>query len=118
MADTGSLQGDFDPFEQHLVAGSELLRQSRIKDAQHQLLQALELQPSNAKVLALLGLAFFRGGQFADAAPIYKALTLQTPGDASYRLNLGLVHLKLGDAEGAIAELEAVSYTHLTLPTN
>lgn len=105
MADTSTLQGDFDPFEQHLVAGSELLRQSRIKDAQHQLLQALELQPSNAKVLALLGLAFFRGGQFADAAPIYKALTQQTPNDASYRLNLGLVHLKLGDAEGAIAEL-------------
>ena len=105
MADTGSLQGEFDPFEQHLVAGSELLRQSRIKDAQHQLLQALELQPTNAKVLALLGLAFFRGGQFADAAPIYKALTHQQPNDASYRLNLGLVHLKLGDAEGAIAEL-------------
>jgi uncharacterized protein (AIM24 family)/thioredoxin-like negative regulator of GroEL len=105
VADTGSLQGDFDPFEQHLVAGSELLRQSRIKDAQHQLLQALELQPSNSKVLALLGLAFFRGGQFSDAAPIYKALTQQSPDDASYRLNLGLVHLKLGDAEGAIAEL-------------
>src|SRR6185503_19653496 len=27
------------------------------------------------------------------------------PNDASYRLNLGLVHLKLGDADAAIAEL-------------
>jgi tetratricopeptide (TPR) repeat protein len=105
VADTSALQGEFDPFEQHVVAGSELLRQSRIKDAQTQLLQALELKPDNSKVLALLGLAFFRGGQFAEAMPIYRALVAQAPHDASYRLNLGLVHLKLGDADSAINEL-------------
>ena len=47
MADTPGLQGDFDRFEQHLVAGSELLRQSRIRDAQAQLLSALQVQPGN-----------------------------------------------------------------------
>ena len=55
MSETPALQGEFDPFEQHVVAGSELLRQSRIKDAQAQLLLALELKPNNPKVLALLG---------------------------------------------------------------
>ena len=66
MADTPGLQGDFDRFEQHLVAGSELLRQSRIRDAQAQLLSALQVQPGNPRALALLGLAYFRGGQFDD----------------------------------------------------
>jgi hypothetical protein len=37
--------------------------------------------------------------------PVYRALVAQSPHDASYRLNLGLVHLKLGDAESAITEL-------------
>jgi len=106
VADQRALHGEFDPFEQHLVAGSELLRQSRVREAQNQLLQALELQPTSAKALALLGLAYFRGGQFAEAMPIYRALVGQAPTDASYRLNLGLVHLKLGDAESAISELQ------------
>jgi uncharacterized protein (AIM24 family) len=106
VADQRALPGDFDPFEQHLVAGSELLRQGRTRDAQGQLLQALERQPQNTRALALLGLAFFRGGQFADAMPIYRRLVQLAPEDASYRLNLGLVHLKLGDAAAAIAELQ------------
>lgn len=105
MAETPGLQGGFDQFEHHLVAGSELLRQSRVKEAQAQLLSALELQPNNAKALALLGLAYFRGGMFHDAAPVYEALVAQAPADAGYRLNLGLVHLKLGKANAAIEEL-------------
>ncbi|MCB9562084.1 MAG: tetratricopeptide repeat protein [Kofleriaceae bacterium] len=106
MADTPGLQGDFDRFEQHLVAGSELLRQSRIRDAQAQLLSALQVQPGNPRALALLGLAYFRGGQFDDAMPIYRALVERQPEDASFRLNLGLVYLKVGEAKLAIGELE------------
>ncbi len=105
VADNAGLQGDFDQFEHHLVAGSELLRQSRIKEAQQQLLSALELQPTNAKALALLGLAYFRGGMFHDAAPVYEALVQQAPSDAGYRLNLGLVNLKLGRSNDAIEQL-------------
>jgi hypothetical protein len=107
VADTPAAQPEFDPFEQHLLSGSELLRQSRIREAQAHLLQALELQPRSARALALLGLAYFRGGQFAEAMPIYRALVAQAPGDAGYRLNLGLVYLKLGDAGRAIEELSA-----------
>ena len=45
-----------------------------LNDAEH---HALELQPTNAKALALLGLAYFRGGMFHDAAPVYQALVAQ-----------------------------------------
>ncbi len=95
-----------DRFEQHLIAGGELLRQNRLPDAQRELLAALEIAPDSAKALALLGLAYFRGGRFAEALPVYRRLVASTPGDASYHLNLGLVLLKLGDAEGAAKALE------------
>jgi uncharacterized protein (AIM24 family) len=96
----------FDPFEHHMVSGSELLRQGRVKEAQRSFVSALEVKPGDAKALALLGLAYFRGGQISEARPIYEELVTRSPDDASYRLNLGLVHLKLGDAEKAIRELE------------
>lgn len=102
-----SFQGNgYDPFDHHMVSGSELLRQGRVQQAVASFTAALEVRPGEAKALALLGLAYFRGGQVADARPIYEELVARAPGDASYRLNLGLVHLKLGDATAAIGELE------------
>jgi len=95
-----------DRFEQHLIAGGELLRQNRLPDAQRELLAALELAPDSAKALALLGLAYFRGGRFAEALPVYRRLVATTPSDASYHLNLGLVLLKLGDSLAAASALE------------
>ena len=58
-------------------------------------------------MLALLGLSYFRGNQFSEARPIYEALVEKAPADASHRLNLGLVYLKLNDGEHAIESLEA-----------
>jgi tetratricopeptide (TPR) repeat protein/uncharacterized protein (AIM24 family) len=102
-----SFQGNgYDPYDHHMVSGSELLRQGRVEQAVASFVAALEVRPGEAKALALLGLAYFRGGQVADARPIYEELVARAPGDASYRLNLGLVHLKLGDANAAIGELE------------
>jgi uncharacterized protein (AIM24 family) len=102
-----SFQGDgYDPYDHHMVSGSELLRQGRVKQAVASFTAALEVRPGEAKALALLGLAYFRGGQVGEARPIYEELVTRAPSDASYRLNLGLVHLKLGDAEAAIRELE------------
>ena len=96
----------FDPFEHHVVTGGEYLRLGRVKDAQRAFLSALELKPGDAKALALLGLSYFRGGLFAEARPIYEDLVARSPDDASYHLNLGLVHLKLGEADKAIKQLE------------
>src|SRR6185436_18374199 len=49
----------------------------------------------------------FRGSQFAEARPIYEQLVELSGTDASHRLNLGLVYLKLGDGDKAIQSLEA-----------
>lgn len=87
--------------------GSDLLKQGKLDEAQKAFRAALLLDGENARVLALLGLTYFRAGQFAQARPIYEELVERAPTDASHRLNLGLVYLKLGDSEKAIGSLEA-----------
>jgi len=90
-----------------VVRGSDLLKQGKTDQAQRAFIAALELEPDNARVLALLGLSYFRAGSFAEARVIYEQLVERAPTDASHRLNLGLVYLKLNDADRAIAALEA-----------
>jgi Flp pilus assembly protein TadD/uncharacterized protein (AIM24 family) len=98
--------GADDRFDQHLIAGGELLRQSRLVDAARELEAALAIDQHSGKALALLGLAYFRGGQFAEARPVYERLVQLAPSDGSYHLNLGLVYLKLGEADLAVSALE------------
>jgi Flp pilus assembly protein TadD/uncharacterized protein (AIM24 family) len=93
--------------DQAIVRGSDLLKQGKLDQAQGAFRSALELEPDNPRVLALLGLSYFRGNQFTDAQPIYETLVEKAPTDASHRLNLGLVYLKLNDAARAIDALEA-----------
>src|SRR5262249_38032855 len=97
---------DREAFEQAVVRGSELLKQSKVDLAQSAFREALALEPDNPRVLALLGLSHFRANAFAEARAIYEQLVERSPNDASHRLNLGLVYLKLNDAERAIAALE------------
>lgn len=98
---------DREAVEHAVVRGSDLLKQGKIEDAQRSFRAALELEPDNPRVLALLGLSHFRANQLADARPIYEQLVDRAPTDASHRLNLGLVYLKLNDADKAIDALEA-----------
>jgi uncharacterized protein (AIM24 family) len=95
------------PAEQAVTRGSELLKQGKLEEAQSHFRSALALDADNTRVLALLGLSHFRAGQFEQARPLYEDLVERAPTDASHRLNLGLVYLKLGDAERAINSLEA-----------
>jgi uncharacterized protein (AIM24 family) len=97
---------DREAFEQAVVRGSELLKQGKTDLAQSAFREALAVEPDNPRVLALLGLSYFRASAFTDARAIYEQLAARTPGDASHRLNLGLVYLKLNDAERAITALE------------
>lgn len=90
-----------------MAKGSDLLKQGKLDDAQKAFAAALLVDDQNAKVLALLGLTYFRAGKLLQARPIYEDLVERLPTDASHRLNLGLVYLKLGDAEKAINSLEA-----------
>ena len=98
---------DREAIDQAIVRGSEQLKQGRLDLAQSSFREALAIEPENIKVLALLGLTYFRGSQFNEARPIYEQLVQLSPTDASHRLNLGLVYLKIGDGEKAIQALEA-----------
>ena len=98
---------DREAIDQAVVRGSDQLKQGRLDLAQSSFREALALEPDNIKVLALLGLTYFRGSQFGEARPIYEQLAQLAPTDASHRLNLGLVYLKLGDGDKAISSLEA-----------
>jgi len=97
---------DFEKFEQHLVTGGEMLRRDRVQEARREFEAALALRPEDKKALGLVGLACFRLQAYDDALSVYRELVNGYPDDASYRLNLGLVHLKLGNPDDAIAELK------------
>jgi tetratricopeptide (TPR) repeat protein len=98
---------DREAVDQAVARGSEALKQGQLGEAQKAFRAALLLDGENARVLALLGLAYFRASQFEQARPIYEELVERAPTDASHRLNLGLVYLKLGDSDKAIGSLEA-----------
>jgi Flp pilus assembly protein TadD len=93
--------------DQAVARGSEQLKRGELADAQQTFKDAYAIDPGSVRVLALLGLTYFRAGDFAQAQPIYEELVERAPSDASHRLNLGLVYLKLNDAEHAIMALEA-----------
>ncbi len=105
MPETRATTAGPDRFEQHLVAGSELLRRDQVAEARAELEAALELRPTDLKALGLFGLACFRQNAFDDALPVYQRMVELRPDDASHRLNLGLVYLKVGQAERAVHEL-------------
>ncbi|WP_428261263.1 tetratricopeptide repeat protein [Haliangium sp.] len=105
MPDSDTHADPSNPFAQHLDSGAELLRRNRNEEARKAFLAALEAKPDDLKALALLGLSCFRMGDFQSALPIYQRLVQADEHDASHWLNLGLVHLKLGDADAAIREL-------------
>jgi Flp pilus assembly protein TadD len=104
---TADSQATKEAIEQAVVRGSELLKAGKLEDAQKAFRAALLLDGDNPRVLALLGLAHFRGNQFEQSRAIYEDLVERSPTDASHRLNLGLVYLKLGDGAKAINSLEA-----------
>ena len=93
------------PYVQHLSRGAELLRGEHVDQARIELEAASRLKPNDPKILNLLGLAYFRLGEYAPALEIYRELADRQPTDAALRLNLGLVHLKMGSVDDAILEL-------------
>ena len=94
-------------FDEALAQGSDYLKQGKLDQAQRSFRMALEYDRDNQRVLALLGLTYFRGNQFDDARPIYEHLVELAPTDPSHRLNLGLVYLKVNESDKAISSLEA-----------
>lgn len=98
---------DREAIDEAVGRGSDLLKQGKLEEAAKAFRSALLLDEKNARVLALLGLTYFKAGQFPQAQPIYEELVERSPTDASHRLNLGLVYLKLGESDKAIGALES-----------
>ncbi|HEY4182438.1 MAG TPA: tetratricopeptide repeat protein [Kofleriaceae bacterium] len=94
-------------FDDAVARGSDALKAGDLDIAIAQFKAALGMDPDNTRVLALLGLSYFRANNFDQARPIYEALVERAATDASHRLNLGLLYLKLNDADKAINSLEA-----------
>ena len=96
--------GDED-FLYHLYRGGELLATGKALEARDELERAFQLKPENPKAQNLLGLVYFKLGLLERAAEVYYRLVEDNPSDATLRVNLGLVYLKVGQVDQSIREL-------------
>ena len=78
----------------HLTRGSELLTRGEPEPARASLERALSLRPKDAKVLGLLGQAYYRLSRFDDAGVVWQRLVDDNPVEPAARVNLGLARLK------------------------
>ncbi len=96
-------------FLQKLYKGGELLASGNVVEAKEHLEHAYKIQPKNEKGQNLLGLTYFKLGQFDRASEIYEALVRENPADPTLRVNLGLVYLKASSTQRAIREFETAT---------
>jgi len=100
------VDGQDEEFVYHLTQGAELLGRGELENARAELEKALVLRSHDAKVLGLLGQAFYKLGQFEQAAVAWQRLVDDNPVEAGARVNLGLASLKARRYPDAIRQLE------------
>ncbi len=105
VPDSSATSSNAEDLETLIARGGEFLQEDKVEEARDCFDRALKIEPDHEKTLGLLGLTHFRLSDFDSASDIYEKLVAKSPDDASYRLNLGLVHLKLDRPVEAIAEL-------------
>ena len=105
VPESSATSSNADDLESLIARGGEFLQEDKVEEARDCFDGALKLAPDHEKALGLLGLTHFRLSDFESASSIYEKLVAKNPDDASYRLNLGLVHLKLDRPVEAISEL-------------
>lgn len=93
-------------FLEALYRGGELLQQGQVTEAREHLERAYQMRPADEKAKNLLGLAYFKLGDFGRAAEVYEALVRENGADPTLRVNLGLVYLKSGQLTRAVREFE------------
>jgi Tetratricopeptide repeat len=93
-------------FLQHLYRGGDLLQSGQVKEARDHLERAYQMRPGDEKAKNLLGLAYFKLGEFERAAEVYEALVQENGADPTLRVNLGLVYLKSNQLARAVREFE------------
>lgn len=100
------VEGLDEEFLFHLNRGSDLLARGNADAARVSLEKALELRPKDAKVLGLLGQAFYKLGQYDDATIAWQRLVDDNPVEPAARVNLGLAFLKAKQYPEATRQLE------------
>ncbi|BDG02439.1 tetratricopeptide repeat protein [Anaeromyxobacter oryzae] len=100
------VEGLDEEFLFHLNRGSDLLARGDADAARASLEKALELRPKDAKVLGLLGQAFYRLGEYEDATIAWQRLVDENPVEPAARVNLGLAFLKAKQYPEATRQLE------------
>jgi len=93
-------------FLEALYRGGELLQQGQVTEAREHLERAYQMRPADEKAKNLLGLAYFKLGDFVRAAEVYEALVRENGADPTLRVNLGLVYLKSNQLTRAVREFE------------
>jgi uncharacterized protein (AIM24 family) len=93
-------------FLEALYRGGELLQQGQVTEARDHLERAFQMRPGDEKAKNLLGLAYFKLGDFVRAAEVYEALVRENGADPTLRVNLGLVYLKSNQLTRAVREFE------------
>ncbi|WP_242396212.1 tetratricopeptide repeat protein [Anaeromyxobacter oryzisoli] len=106
MARRGGVDEVDEEFLFHLNRGSDLLARGDADAARASLERALELRPKDAKVLGLLGQAFYKLGQYEDATIAWQRLVDDNPVEPAARVNLGLAFLKAKQYPEATRQLE------------
>jgi thioredoxin-like negative regulator of GroEL len=105
-AGADEIEGIDEEFLFHLNRGSELLARTESEPARASLERALELRPKDAKVLGLLGQAYYKLSRFEDAARVWQRLVDDNPVEPAARVNLGLAFLKSKRHPDAVKQLE------------
>ncbi len=106
------VEGLDEEFVFHLTRGAQLLGRGEVEVARADLERALTLRPRDPKVLGLLGQAFYRQGQFEQAAVAWQRLVDDNPVEPGARVNLGLACLKSRRLPEAIRQLEIALDLH------
>lgn len=96
-------------FLAQLYKGGELLAAGKVNEAKDHLERAYQLHPKNEKAQNLLGLTYFKLGQFELASTIYEQLVNENPVDPTLRVNLGLVYLKTNNLTRSVREFETAT---------
>ena len=96
-------------FLEYLGGVAALVRGNHLPEAEQEVLRALQLRPTDLRGLKLLALVRFKRGRYAEAREVYEVLARTTPDDASVRMSLGLIALKMDWGEEAVAELEVAA---------
>jgi tetratricopeptide (TPR) repeat protein len=105
-AGVDEVEGIDEEFLFHLNRGSELLVRGEAEASKASLERALELRPKDAKVLGLLGQAYYKLSRFEDAARVWQKLVDDNPVEPAARVNLGLACLKAKRHPDAVKQLE------------